>query len=113
MSNRYKLSEEHLVRAELTIPLGSQTFSKSRTQYPVGISPLYARGAKGAYLWDIDGHRYVDLVSSLASITLGYQDRVVQRAVRKQLNRGSIWSLPGKLPDRLSVRVRRARPSET
>ena len=111
MSSRYQLSENHLMRAEQTIPLGSQTFSKSRTQYPVGISPLYAKSAKGAYLWDIDGNRYVDLVSSLASITLGYQDRAVQRAVRKQLNRGSIWSLPGKLESEVSELIVELVPS--
>ena len=97
MSSRYRLSESQLLRAEVTIPLGSQTFSKSRTQYPVGISPLYASGAKGAYLWDIDGNKYVDLVSSLASVTLGYRDKSLQRAVKKQVNLGSIWSLPGVL----------------
>lgn len=41
--SRYTKSEEHLARAQITIPLGSQTFSKSRTQYPVGISPLYLK----------------------------------------------------------------------
>ena len=38
----FKESEKQLFRAEKTIPLGSQTFSKSKTQYPVGISPLFA-----------------------------------------------------------------------
>lgn len=88
-------SELHLARAENTIPLGSQTFSKSRTQYPVGISPLYIDKAKGCEVWDIDGNKYVDLVSSLASITLGYGDSRVTKAVRKQLKRGVTFSLPG------------------
>jgi len=93
--NRYELSEKHLRRAERTIPLGSQTFSKSRTQYPVGISPLYIAKGRGAYVWDIDGNRYIDLVNSLASITLGYANRIVNKAVRKQLRLGSSFSLPG------------------
>jgi glutamate-1-semialdehyde 2,1-aminomutase len=88
-------SEAHLIRAEHTIPLGSQTFSKSRTQYPVGISPLYIEKAKGCEVWDVDGNKYVDLVSSLASVTLGYGDSRVNRAVRKQLNKGVTFSLPG------------------
>ncbi len=88
-------SEAHLIRAERTIPLGSQTFSKSRTQYPVGISPLYIENAKGCEVWDVDGNKYVDLVSSLASVTLGYGDSRVNRAVRKQLKKGVTFSLPG------------------
>ncbi len=95
--NRYEKSILHLYRAEKAIPLGSQTFSKSRTQYPVGISPLYATKAKGAEIWDLDGNRYIDLVSALASVTLGYQDKRVEKAVRDQLKRGVSMSLPGTL----------------
>jgi len=100
--NRFYESEEHLNRAEQTIPLGSQTFSKSRTQYPVGISPLYATKARGAEIWDVDGNKYVDLVSSLASITLGYDYPSVNRAVRKQLRYGVSLSLPAKLEAEVS-----------
>ena len=95
--SRYAKSEEQLKRAEQTIPLGSQTFSKSRTQYPVCISPLYAARAKGAEIWDVDGNKYIDLVSSLASITLGYGDPEVNKAVKKQLRLGVSLSLPAKL----------------
>lgn len=85
------------MRAEEVIPLGSQTFSKSRTQYPVGISPLYATKAKDSHIWDLDGNRYIDLVSALASITLGYGDKQIERAVKKQLKLGISMSLPGTL----------------
>jgi glutamate-1-semialdehyde 2,1-aminomutase len=94
-SSRYRKSMAHLIRAEETIPLGSQTFSKSRTQYPVGISPLYIDRAKGASVWDVDGNEYIDLVNSLASVTLGYGDPDVDHAVRKQLEKGVSFSLPG------------------
>ena len=109
--NRYSKSIEHLARAEETIPLGSQTFSKSRTQYPVGISPLYASRAKGAEIWDIDGNRYIDLVSSLASITLGYGDKNVEKAVKKQLKDAVILSLPGKLEAEVSELIIEMVPS--
>jgi len=98
----YKASEAHLLRAERTIPLGSQTFSKSRTQYPVGISPLYATRGDGAYLWDIDGNRFIDLVSALASITLGYNNKKLNKVVCKQLGRGVSLSLPGLLESEVS-----------
>jgi glutamate-1-semialdehyde 2,1-aminomutase len=90
-------SEAWLARAERTIPLGSQTFSKSRTQYPVGISPLFISHAKGANVWDLDGRKYVDLVNSLGSVTFGYGDPGVDKAIRKQLKKGISFSLPGRL----------------
>jgi glutamate-1-semialdehyde 2,1-aminomutase len=101
----------HLARAELTIPLGSQTFSKSKTQYPVGISPLYAKRAKGAFLWDIDDNKYIDLVSALASVTLGYGDIGVAKAVSKQLENGVSLSLPTKLEAEVSELITELVPS--
>ena len=97
MSKKYRKSTEFLNRAEATIPIGSQTFSKSRTQYPVSISPLFATKANGPYLWDLDGNKYIDLVSNLAAITLGYRNRHVDSAVRKQMKLGNGFSLPGTL----------------
>jgi glutamate-1-semialdehyde 2,1-aminomutase len=94
---RYELSEQHLNRAEESIPLGSQTFSKSRTQYPVGVSPLYLKKSKGAYSWDIDGNKYIDLVSSLAAVTIGYGDRKISKSVKEQLKSGITLSLPTRL----------------
>lgn len=93
----YELSEQHLDRAEASIPLGSQTFSKSRTQYPVGVSPLYLKKSYGAYSWDLDGNKYIDLVSSLAAVTIGYGDKKISRAVKRQLRNGVTLSLPTRL----------------
>lgn len=95
--SRYELSEEWLQRAEYSIPVGSQTFSKSKAQYPIGISPLYASKSRGAHIWDIDGNKYIDYVSALACVTLGYADKGIQRAIKKQLSDGISMSLPGKL----------------
>jgi glutamate-1-semialdehyde 2,1-aminomutase len=95
--SRYAASQEWLIKAEASIPLGSQTFSKSRTQYPVGISPLYVTRSKGAYIWDVDGNKYIDFVNALACVTLGYGDKGVEKAIRKQLSSGISMSLPGKL----------------
>ncbi len=94
MKHRYQASEAYLRRAERVIPLGSQTFSKSRTQYPVGVSPLFIQRARGSRAWDLDGNEYIDFASSLASITLGYGDAEVTRAVQAQLEEGVIFSLP-------------------
>jgi glutamate-1-semialdehyde 2,1-aminomutase len=90
-------SEAMLARTENVIPLGSQTFSKSRTQFPVGVSPLYLDRGKGSHVWDVDGNEYVDFISSLCSVTLGYGDADVDGAVRDQLDRGVILSLPASL----------------
>lgn len=94
MSLRYGGSEEMLERALKVIPLGSQTFSKSRTQYPYGVSPYFAARGQGSRLFDVDGNEYIDFVNSLAAVTLGYGDPDVSAAVRAQFDSGVIFSLP-------------------
>ncbi|WP_319402082.1 aminotransferase class III-fold pyridoxal phosphate-dependent enzyme [uncultured Anaeromusa sp.] len=111
MSKRYQVSEEWLNRALKSIPLGTQTFSKSRTQYPFGVSPYYAQKAKGCRLWDVDGNEYIDCISSLCSVTLGYNDPDVTQAVREQLEDGVIFSLPHKLEVEVSEEIIKMVPS--
>lgn len=108
---RYSKSTEFLHRAEKSIPLGSQTFSKSRIQYPVGISPLFINKAHGTYVWDIDGNKYIDLVNSLAAVTIGYRNRTIDAMVRKQMQKGTIFSLPGKLEAEVAELVIKTVPS--
>lgn len=97
MSDRYRNSEDMLRRAEKVIPLGSQTFSKSKTQYPFGVSPYFIARGRGSRVWDIDGNEYIDFVSGLAAINLGHCDPNVTAAVREQLELGTIFSLPHEL----------------
>ena len=97
MTRSFKKSTEHLIRAEASIPLGAQTFSKSRTQYPVGYSPLYVAKGKKAHLWDIDGNRFVDLVAALGAVSIGYCNRHIDNAVKKQMKSGVTFSLSSKL----------------
>ena len=102
---RFDKSNRLLARAEAVIPLGSQTFSKSRTQYPQGVSPLFLQRGRGSRVWDVDGNEYVDFVSSLLSITLGYGDPDVDAAVRAQLDDGVILSLPHVLEAEVAERI--------
>lgn len=101
----YAQSLDWLARAERVIPLGSQTFSKSRRAWPVGAAPLYADRADGGRLWDLDGNEYVDLVNGLACVSLGYRDRDVDEAVIEQQRRGVTLSLPGRLEAEVAERL--------
>uniref|UniRef100_UPI0025DF8AE9 aminotransferase class III-fold pyridoxal phosphate-dependent enzyme n=1 Tax=Tardiphaga sp. TaxID=1926292 RepID=UPI0025DF8AE9 len=105
MNDRYKCSEELLERALRTVPLASQTFSKSLTQYPRGAAPFFIQRAKGSRAWDVDGNEYIDFVSSLCAITLGYSDPDVDAAVRAQLDEGVIFSLPHPIEMRVAEAI--------
>jgi glutamate-1-semialdehyde 2,1-aminomutase len=91
--SRYEKSQEYLQRALKTIPLGAQTFSKSITQYPYGVSPLFVTRGKGSHVWDIDGNEYIDYVNALAAIIIGYVDETINESVRQHLDKGVTFSL--------------------
>lgn len=105
MSERYHRSEEMFERAIRTNPLGSQTFSKSKTQFPHGVSPYFISRGEGSRVWDVDGNEYIDFINALAAITLGYHDPDVTAAVRVQLEDGVIFSLPHPLEYQVTEKI--------
>ncbi len=105
MSKRYAKSEAALERARRTIPLGAQTFSKSLTQYPHGVSPYFAARAQGCRLWDVDGNEYVDFINGLAAVVLGYADPDIDEAVSRQLKDGVIFTLSHSLEADVAERI--------
>ncbi|MEZ5670387.1 MAG: aminotransferase class III-fold pyridoxal phosphate-dependent enzyme [Alphaproteobacteria bacterium] len=96
-------SVRQLAVAERLIPLGAQTFSKSRVQFPVGAAPLFVTHGDGARVWDVDGNEYVDLVNGLLCVSLGYRDPDIDEAVRRQLGRGVSFSLSTALEAELAA----------
>ena len=91
---RFKKSMEWLKRAEVRVPGASQTFSKGPSQFVRGASPLCIEHGKGARVWDMDGHEYLDFTMGLCAVTLGYADPDVNAAVVRQLERGILFTLP-------------------
>lgn len=104
-SNRYKLSQQLLEMSMKIIPLGSQTFSKSKALYPYGVSPYFIKKGQGSRVWDADENEYIDFVNALAAITLGYNDPDVKNAVTLQLEEGTIFTLPHELEIKVAEKI--------
>lgn len=49
--------------------------------------PLFVSRAKGAYVWDLDGDRYIDYVMAWGPLVLGHSDSQVIGAVREMMSR--------------------------
>lgn len=93
---RYPKSAAALARAEAVIPLGAQTFSKSKVAHPHD-HPLFLTQGLGANVWDVDGNKYVDCIAGLLPIILGYRDSDVDFAIKAQLDKGISFSLSTEL----------------
>ncbi|HEY6270389.1 MAG TPA: aspartate aminotransferase family protein [Terriglobales bacterium] len=58
--------------------------SMARVQAIISFDKIYTRG-EGCYLWDRDGHRYLDLISGYSVYNLGRGHPVVKRAIQETL----------------------------
>ncbi len=101
----FERSMAWLARAKQVVPGTSQTLSKGPGMFVEGAYPVFLERGRGSHVWDVDGHEYVDYILGLASITLGYAYPAVTEAVARQLDRGSIFSLPHPLEVEVSERL--------
>jgi len=107
---KFNKSHELHKRALKSIPLASQTFSKSAMNTVEGAAPLFLDRARGGCVWDVDDNRYVDYILALSPILLGYCDPDVDAAIRQQLDKGITFSLATELETELAERLIRLIP---
>jgi glutamate-1-semialdehyde aminotransferase len=90
---RFSRSEAYWNRTKGLIPCGTQTLSKSPTQYVDGMAPKYLLRGKGCHVWDVDGQEYIDYGMGLHPIILGYTYPAVDEAIKSQLAHGITFTL--------------------
>ncbi|MEU4768121.1 aminotransferase class III-fold pyridoxal phosphate-dependent enzyme [Actinosynnema sp. NPDC023794] len=57
------------------------------------VYPVFARRARGARVWDVDGNEYLDFILGFGSVVLGHADPRVESAVKSELADGVARSL--------------------
>lgn len=85
--------------------------SPVRALKSVGETPLFIDRAKGVWLTDIDGNRYVDFCLSWGVFLLGHAHPVVNQAVSEAIQRGSSYGIPTLQETELAKRVSELIPS--
>lgn len=73
-------------RAQQVTPGG--VHSPVRAFRQVGGTPVFMQSARGAWLRDVDGKRYVDFCLGFGPLILGHRHPRIQAAIRRALNRG-------------------------
>jgi glutamate-1-semialdehyde aminotransferase len=98
-------SARWLERAQRVIPAFTQTLSKNPTQWVQGVAPAYIERGEGAYVWDVDGNRYIDFPMALGPVILGHADPGVNDAIIRQLRLGISFTLPHPIEVEVAERV--------
>ncbi|MHA8073168.1 glutamate-1-semialdehyde 2,1-aminomutase [Aquirufa sp. HETE-40SA] len=86
------LSAAYFERAQELIPGGVN--SPVRAFKSVGGNPVFIKSAKGAYLHDVDGNSYIDLIGSWGPMLFGQAHPVIEEAVRGALSNGFSFGAP-------------------
>ena len=85
-------SQALFARAKAVSPGGVN--SPVRAFRAVGGTPRFMKSGSGAFLTDVDGNRYVDLVSSWGPMLLGHAHPEVIAAVTEAVSRGTSFGTP-------------------
>lgn len=88
----YSKSEILFGRAKEAIPGGVN--SPVRAFNSVGGNPVFIKKAKGAYLYDVDGNKYIDMIASWGPMILGHADRKVISAIKKAVRKSTSYGAP-------------------
>jgi glutamate-1-semialdehyde 2,1-aminomutase len=94
----YKMGEKSkklFARAKNLIPGGVN--SPVRAGKAVGMDPPFIARAQGCYLWDVDGRRYIDYISSWGPMILGHGHPKVVRALQERIRKGTSYGAPTEL----------------
>ena len=68
--------------------------SPVRAMRSIGRDPIFIERGEGRHIWDVDGNRYVDWVSSWGPLILGHAHPAVVEAVREAAGRGTSYGAP-------------------
>ncbi|MFN0212794.1 MAG: aminotransferase class III-fold pyridoxal phosphate-dependent enzyme [Saprospiraceae bacterium] len=63
-----------------------------------GLNPIHIKSAKGVYLYDNDGKRYLDFSSQLMNVNIGHGNQRITEAVKRQMEQIS-YAYPGMVTD--------------
>jgi len=96
----YQRSSQLFIEAEKVIPGGVN--SPVRAFKGVGGTPIFAKSAKGAYLYDEDDNRLIDYINSWGPMILGHAFQPVVDAIIENAKKGTSFGMPTELETRIA-----------
>jgi len=89
----YTNSDIYRSKVHTLIPGGSHTYSKGDDQFPA-LSPAAIKYGDGAYVWDLDNNKFLDVCMGLGSVTLGHAYQPVLKKVLESISTGVNFQRP-------------------
>jgi glutamate-1-semialdehyde 2,1-aminomutase len=102
-------SEQLFAEALRYLPGGVN--SPVRAFRAVGGQPFFVDRARGARIWDVDGHEYIDYVGTWGPAICGHAPPTIVQAVQRAAELGTSFGIPNPLEVTMARLVREAVPS--
>jgi len=102
-------SQQLFERAQQSIPGGVN--SPVRAFRSVGGTPIFIKNAKGAYLYDVDGNRYIDYIASWGPMILGHAWEPVVKAIQEYAPWSTSYGAPTELEIEMAELIRAMTPN--
>lgn len=109
MANSTQRSEQLFSAAQQSIPGGVN--SPVRAFNGVGGTPRFIAKADGAYLYDVDGNRYIDYVGSWGPMLLGHNHPAIKAAVLAAVENGLSYGAPTESEVLMAEAIRQIMPT--
>ncbi|KMT66279.1 glutamate-1-semialdehyde 2,1-aminomutase [Catenovulum maritimum] len=103
------ISEQLFAQAQQHIPGGVN--SPVRAFKGVGGDPIFIDKADGAYLFDVDGKKYIDYVGSWGPMILGHNHAEIRQAVHEAVDKGLSYGAPTQAEITMAELVKKIVPS--
>ena len=102
-------SKELFERAQQSIPGGVN--SPVRAFKSVGGTPIFIQKAKGAYLFDTDGNKYIDYINSWGPMILGHAYEPLVKAIQEKVLDSTSFGAPTELEIEMAELIRSMCPN--
>ena len=86
-------SREYFQRALDVVPCATNCLSRGPDNWVQGVAPNFIQRGEGAYIFDVDGNRYIDFALGCGPVILGYGHPVMVEAVKRQLEDGNVFAM--------------------
>ncbi|MBR9998329.1 MAG: aminotransferase class III-fold pyridoxal phosphate-dependent enzyme, partial [Cyclobacteriaceae bacterium] len=103
------ISKKLFAEASQLIPGGVN--SPVRAFKAVGGDPVFIASGKGAYLYDVDGNEYIDLINSWGPMILGHANELVESALIAAATRSTSFGAPSEIEVKMARLITEMVPS--
>lgn len=108
--SRDKKYEESIKMYEATTPQGKLMFQRATKAMPGGETrslayfnpyPLFIERTRGAYIYDIDGNKYIDFLNNYTSMIHGHAHPIIEKAIMEGVAKGT--GVTAVLPEQIEL----------